>query len=198
MGSASKRVSSDIIKWSFTISKGVGLTEISNGYKMIENDLKLTLKELKSAGISDTEITVQPVNLWNTYGEGSQVIGYNLQQKINITSKDIERIEKLAVNPSVLYDQGIIITYSSIDFYISELSKLKVELLSNAIEDARARAEGIAKSSKTKIGRLISARSGVFQITEPYSTEVSDYGIYSVSTKEKDITITVHATFLIE
>jgi hypothetical protein len=35
------------------------------------------------------------------------------------------------------------------------------------------------------------------QITEPYSTEVSDYGIYSTSTREKNITVTVSVSFTI-
>ena len=43
----------------------------------------------------------------------------------------------------------------------------------------------------------MAARAGVFQITEPYSTEVSDYGVHNTSTRVKEITVTVHATFLL-
>jgi hypothetical protein len=35
----------------------------------------------------------------------------------------------------------------------------------------------------------------VFQITEPYSTDVSDYGIYSTATRRKNVTVTVTASF---
>ncbi len=39
------------------------------------------------------------------------------------------------------------------------------------------------------------ANVGVFQITEPYSTEISDYGVFDTNTKEKDITVTMNVTF---
>jgi hypothetical protein len=38
----------------------------------------------------------------------------------------------------------------------------------------------------------------VFQITEPFSTEVTDYGVHSTSTRSKEITVTVHATFSVD
>jgi hypothetical protein len=45
------------------------------------------------------------------------------------------------------------------------------------------------------LGKLREARAGVFQITEPYSTEVSDYGIYNTGTKQKSISVTLTAYF---
>ena len=56
-------------------------------------------------------------------------------------------------------------------------------------------AEEIAKSTGDRIVHIVSARAGVFQITEPYSTEVADYGIYNTMTKKKDITVTVSTVF---
>jgi hypothetical protein len=35
----------------------------------------------------------------------------------------------------------------------------------------------------------------VFQITEPYSTEVSGFGVHNTATRQKEITVTVHASF---
>lgn len=64
--------------------------------------------------------------------------------------------------------------------------------------DTRRRAEEIAKNSGMSIEKMVSARAGVFQITEPYSTEVTDYGVYSTSTREKDVTVTVTASFVVE
>src|SRR5690606_32121047 len=61
--------------------------------------------------------------------------------------------------------------------------------------DAQRRAEEIAGSAGSRVGDVISARAGVFQITEPYSTEVSGMGMYSTSTRRKEITVTVHGDF---
>jgi hypothetical protein len=35
----------------------------------------------------------------------------------------------------------------------------------------------------------------VFQITEPYSTDVSDYGYYNTDTRTKSISVTVTTKF---
>ena len=67
-----------------------------------------------------------------------------------------------------------------------------------ATVDAKARALEIAKSSGNKVCGLLSARSGVFQIRKPLSTDISDYGIYNTSSKEKEIAVTVTATFKIK
>ncbi|CAO81471.1 conserved hypothetical protein [Candidatus Cloacimonas acidaminovorans str. Evry] len=56
-------------------------------------------------------------------------------------------------------------------------------------------AKNITGSGNTKLGKLREARAGVFQITEPYSTEVSDYGIYNTSTRSKSISVTLTAIF---
>jgi hypothetical protein len=42
---------------------------------------------------------------------------------------------------------------------------------------------------------MISGRAGVFQINEPYSTDVAASGMYSTSTKAKEISVIVHAVF---
>jgi len=39
---------------------------------------------------------------------------------------------------------------------------------------------------------------GVFQITSPNSTQVSDYGVYDTSTLNKDVTAVVNVTFALK
>ncbi|HNQ44545.1 MAG TPA: SIMPL domain-containing protein, partial [Candidatus Cloacimonadota bacterium] len=73
--------------------------------------------------------------------------------------------------------------------------ELKKQLLAEATADAVARAQEISGSAKTRLGKMREARAGVFQITEPYSTDVSDYGIYNTSTRQKSISVTLTAVF---
>jgi hypothetical protein len=68
-------------------------------------------------------------------------------------------------------------------------------LLSSVVRDVRRRAEEIAESGGLKVGKVISARSGVAQVLAPNSVEISDYGTYDTSTKEKEIMLTVNVTF---
>ncbi|CCU78849.1 hypothetical protein HSACCH_00942 [Halanaerobium saccharolyticum subsp. saccharolyticum DSM 6643] len=40
-------------------------------------------------------------------------------------------------------------------------------------------------------------RSGIFQITEPYSTDASSMDIYNTSSRDKEISVTAHLVFSI-
>jgi hypothetical protein len=77
------------------------------------------------------------------------------------------------------------------------LSDLRVSLLGDALKDAKARANEIARASNQNIGKLKSASSGVVQVLAPNSTDTSDYGTYDTSTINKDISVTVRATFVV-
>jgi hypothetical protein len=70
-----------------------------------------------------------------------------------------------------------------------------VELLASAVNDAKARAEQLALAGGKKIGVLKSASSGVVQVMSENSVEVSDYGMYDTSKINKEIMVTVKASF---
>lgn len=197
VGSATERFESDIIKWRISISRSVGLDEIRNGYTLIKNDLQVVTDELKSRGINEKDITIQPVNTSQRYDNNGQPVGYELQQGLFVVSGDISKVENLALNPGALFER-VFISQSYLEYYFSKLSDIKKQLLAEATKDAGRRAEEIAQNAGAEIDNIESARSGVFQITEPYSTEVSDYGIYSTSTRLKDITVTVRVSFTLK
>jgi len=71
-------------------------------------------------------------------------------------------------------------------------------LLALATKDAHDRALSMAEAVGSDIGAVRSAKMGVFQITRPYSTDVSDYGIYDTSWIEKQITAVVRVTFAVK
>ncbi|HOE91948.1 MAG TPA: SIMPL domain-containing protein, partial [Candidatus Cloacimonadota bacterium] len=93
------------------------------------------------------------------------------------------------------YNKGIMLRSSNIEYYISELPQIKHNIIAEATKDAKIRAMKVADSSGGKVGKIISARVGVFQITEPLSTEVASYGIYSTSSKQKQISVTVSTEY---
>ena len=197
VGAATKRFDSDIIKWRITIMRSTGPIGMKEGYSLIGNDLKVITAYFKANGLSEREITIQPVNANPVYGQngGGSPSGYTIQQSVFVSSKAISRIEAMALNPKELFNSGVLIQSSSLEYYCSGLSEIKKQLLAAATTDARSRAEKIASSSGDRVGKISAARVGVFQITEPYSTEVADYGIYNTATKAKDITVTMNVTF---
>ena len=84
------------------------------------------------------------------------------------------------------------------EYYYSKLPEARVELLANAVADSKARAEQLAKAGGKAIGPLQSASSGVVQVMAPNSVEVSDYGMYDTSSINKEIMVTVKASFEIK
>jgi hypothetical protein len=99
------------------------------------------------------------------------------------------------LHPSDLISLGISPQSSTLEYFYSGIDALKHDLLAGASADARTRAGEIVMGTERSVGALTAARAGVFQIREPYSTEVAGYGMHSTSTRKKEITVTVHATF---
>jgi len=195
VGAATKRYDSDIVKWRISVGRQTGLGDASAGYSDTRKAFEGLMAELKRAGISDKDVSVQPINRNPTYDNSGNHTGYNFNQSVYVISSDLATIEKLALNPDEMFQKGVALQSSSLEYYFSKLPDIKKELLAEATRDAKQRAVEIAKNSGSGIGSMRTARAGIFQITEPYSTEVSDYGIYNTSTRQKDVTVTVTAEF---
>ena len=67
--------------------------------------------------------------------------------------------------------------------------------LAAATTDARRRADILVRGLGGSLGGMRSSSLGVFQITPRNSTDVSDYGINDTSTRDKQVTAVVSATF---
>ena len=194
VGSASERFQSDIAKWRLTLARQVGDFELAQGYAALRADLERVVSHIRAAGIDSSAISVQPVNSHPYWGREGVREGYNLTQSLYVVSNNPASLEKLALNPGDMLGSGVALEQSYLEYYYSGIAEVKRSLLAEATEDARLRAAEIA-GGEDRLGGMISGRAGVFQITEPYSTEVSGGGIYSTATKEKEISVTVHATF---
>lgn len=194
-GAATKRFESDVVKWRITVGRSVGLADTRTGYAQTRSDYEALMTELRAAGINDKDISVQPINRNPMYDSNGNMTSWSFAQSVYVISSDLPTIEKLALNPDTLFTRGVSLQSSTLEYYFSKLADIKKELLANATRDARERAAEIARNSGARLGTVVSARSGIFQITEPYSTEVTDYGIYNTSTRQKDVTVTVTTEF---
>ena len=128
-------------------------------------------------------------------GCANTVIAYRLMQNVEVNSSDVQQITAVAHNASALINQGVVFASRNLEYYYSKLPELRVQLFAQATRDAQARAEQIAASSGARVGHLISASTGVIQITAPNSTQISDQGTYDTTTIEKKVTGVVRAQF---
>ena len=71
-------------------------------------------------------------------------------------------------------------------------------MIGRATENARERAQNIAKKGNFRLGSIASVRVGIFQITPLHSTEVSDYGINDTTSIEKEIKSVVEIKYFVK
>ena len=197
-GSAKQSVSADIVKWNGSFSRNVLASDLKVGYAQMKNDEAVLSKFLKDNGIVDAEMTISPVSMQQQYNynkTSNTPDEYTLMQNVTVQSSDIQKIKTLSKNTQSVIDQGVIFSATSPEYYYSKLPEARVTLLPEAMKDAQVRAESIAQSTGKRVGILKSASMGVVQVMQPNSIDISDYGNYDISTVEKEIMITVKASF---
>jgi len=195
VGSATQPFVADIVKWRFTVSRPVSDAGLREGYAQLRADVQHFRELVRARGLPDSALIVQPPTAQPMWGREGVRTGYTLQQPVFIISARIADVEPLALDPAAVLRDGAALEFSQLEYFYSGIARLKQELLSIATRDAHERAAQIAENTDSRVGKIITARSGVFQITEPYSTEVSGLGMNSTATRQKEITVTVHASF---
>jgi len=198
VGAATEGFESDIVKWNITFEENTDLVNIRDGYRNIQEKRDRLIAILKIQGITEEDININPITTQKRWNRDGEVVGYALNQLLFIISSEVEEIEGLALNPDELLDQNIFFQISSLEYFYSGIDTLKKNLLALATRNARERAEMILRESGHQAGKMIWSQAGVFQIIEPYSTEVQSYGIYNTSSRKKEIKVTVHAQFLVQ
>ncbi len=198
VGAATRRFDSDIVKWRITLGRRVSPQQLRGGYAEMKGDVDRLVERFRAQGLPDSAVSLQPPNANPIFDRSGELTAYQVNQSLFVVSDDIDRVEGWALDPGDLLAAGLVLEGSQLEYYYAALDGIKRDLLAAATRDARARAERIAGSSDRHAGRLVDARAGVFQITEPYSTEVAAYGIHNTGTRRKEITVTVHASFTLD
>lgn len=196
-GSAKQSVTADTAKWVLSTSRIVPESGVISAYASVSaNALKIKEYLIKN-GIATDGVAISPVFVDEYWSGNNQVRQLNVHQDITVTSKDVHKIKTLSENLGNLAQQGVTFSPQSPQYFVSNLPELRVSLLGQAVTDAHRRAEEIGKSTGQTVGKLKSASSGVVQVVQSNSIDVSDYGQYDTSTIEKDVMVTVRAVFLV-
>lgn len=197
-GSAKQAVTADIVKWHASFSRTVTASGLKAGYAQMKADETVVSKFLKDNGITDAELTISPVSMQEQYNYNKPTgapAEYSLVQNVTVQSTDIQKVQTISKGTQTVIDQGVIFSAYSPEYYYSKLPEIRVTLLPAAMKDAQTRAESIAQSTGKKVGVLKSASMGVVQVMQPNSIDISDYGNYDTTTVDKEIMITVKASF---
>ena len=163
--------SSDLIVWEGRF--GSQNIDLKQAYLTLESNKSTIDKYLTKKGINTNQLVYSAVKtnqknkrIYSSSGDyiGEKFSGYELTQSVQIESKEVDKIEKVAREITELLNQGVEFYSESPRYYYTKLADLKIEMISKATKDARIRAEKISEFSGGELGELESANMGIFQI----------------------------------
>ena len=197
-GSAKTSATADNVVWTLNVS--LTRQTVSDAVTKVGSDVAAVTKYLTDGGISANELTLGSVSTFanEQYVNGNntgKILNYRASRDVVVRSKDVKLVSKLSQGIGSILQTGVSVNNYGPQYYLSTLPKLRPQLLEKAMKDAKVRAVAITKAVGGKVGAVQAVRSGVFQVTTPDSTQISDSGSYDTSSIEKTVTSTVSVTF---
>jgi hypothetical protein len=107
-------------------------------------------------------------------------------------------VATLAGDLTGLLNDGVPVTGQAPQYLYAKLPEIRGPLLADATRDARERADEIVTAAGATVGRIKAVQVGVFQVRRRQSTDVSDYGMYDTSDRNKDVTAVLRVTFALD
>lgn len=197
---------SDFIVWGGSLH--VESRDVISGYAKIESDRQKVLDYITSKGIDPSSVVFQFVNVYeqtepvyNAQGNyaGSRFKCYSLNQSFTIESKDVDKVENISREISSLIAKGVSIDAQMPSYYYTGLDDVKLSLIEKASADALARANNILRNAGGRLGRVMSARLGVFQITGANTNEeFSAGGSFNTTNRNKKARVTIRVEYRVK
>jgi uncharacterized protein len=197
-GSARKPIGSDLVQWELEV-KGEAGTEVAAAYKARTAATSL-LGFLRKAGIAPKDISpevVQSEVVTTRIDKKHTRTTYIVSQGYGVSSRQIDVVAGAATRLGTLLEQGIDVSAQPLAYISTNLDAAKLDALAAATAEARRRAEILVRGLGGHLGGMRASSLGVYQITPRNSTEISDYGVNDTSSRLKDVTAVVSATFAV-
>jgi uncharacterized protein len=196
-GSATETVAADYARLVITVDTNTSMSGQQAGLDRLTTGSEHIISLLTKQGFEDVESPAAQVQAQYIYPQNSQPVqtGYAIYRQVIVRSADVDLVAKLANEIGPLTGTGYQVSTQGLELTYQKLNEMRVKLLTEAIKDAHARAEAIAKESGRNVGALRSASSGIVQVLSEGSVDISDYGTYDTQSKRKEVMVTVRATF---
>lgn len=207
-GSATQRIVSDLIEWEASVSHSA--SKRADAYRATKADVEATVAYLEDQGIPKEDIRVGSASVnayYETYYEqigdtpvsNSRLAGYTAYQSVTVTSQKVELVERVSREVTALLDRNIPIESETPRYHYTGLEGLKIEMLAEAADNARQRADQIlASAGDAERGDLVATHMGVININPANSSATSWEGNNDKSSYEKDIITIVHVTYEVD
>ena len=205
-GSASCDFESDLIVWRGGYT-AYGTTA-QEAYRKLSKDADAVKKYLLENGVTEDEMTFGAISMsqrW-TYeynDDGYEIAryedGYDLYQDISVTSSDVDKVDSISRDVTQLIESNVQFTSYSPEYYYKKLDELKLQLIEESTINAKERIDIMAEGTGAKLGDLLNANLGVFQITAQNTNSDYSYGgAFDTSSRFKTASITVKLNYSVQ
>lgn len=206
-GSAEKLVKSDTAKVTIEAKRRADNGGESTVFqsKALNNDADLIKNYLISKGFKADEIQLSTqgsadVCKYNPrvgYADCNYGIdGQDLWVAVIVNTSNVELANKVAggfIGDMASKMQNVKV--SSVEYFYNKLKDDRADMMSLATQNALERARAVARAGGSSLGAIREASTGVIQVTQVNSSDISDYGTYDTSTVDKKITAVVRVSF---
>ena len=197
-GSARVPISADLGRWRFSIQ--AQRADPAAAARALRREVGSVRAYLRAGGMTGTAVREPPLvtaQVSRRVARRRFVTEYRITQRFEVTTRDVDRLERLAGSVSDLLAQGLPVAIGSISYVSTRLDQARIQALEAATANARDRAKTIVDGLDGSLGPVRSAQLGVYQIVPRNSTAIADYGINDTTTREKDVIAVVTVTFAV-
>ncbi len=172
-GLAEREVNADKVTWPL-VYKELG-NDPAEMYDLLTQKNKKVLAFLKSAGIKESDISVNPPVISDRQADnyGNEIMNYRYKATsvITVTSTEVDKVRTLMRRQSELMKQGIALVSeeygsNSVVYEFTGLNKVKPDMIEEATKNARKTAQKFADDSGSSLGEIRNAQQGQFSIED--------------------------------
>lgn len=172
-GLAEREVQADLGVWPVQVTiTGNDLAQLK---REIDGQKNRVNRFFEEQGFTAEEFTAGPTNIQdgqaNIYG-GNQNARYRYIAQMEFTARsgNLEKLQNALTASLELVSDGILIgsrdTWRPIQYLYTKLNDIKPQMIEEATKNAREVAEKFAMDSNSEVGKIKSARQGIFSITD--------------------------------
>lgn len=172
-GLCEKEVNANKVTWPI-VTKEMG-NDLGSIYTKIQNSNQTIITFLKSNGLTDNEISVNPPSVYDRIADrysNEQAIQYRYQvtNVVVVTSDKVDQVRALIQKQTELLRQGIAVVAGDYNYQttyeFTGLNAIKPEMIAEATANARNAADKFAADSHSNLGKIKTASQGQFSIED--------------------------------
>ena len=170
-GLAEREVPASIAIW--TLSYSATDDQLAEVDRKLAEGAAVVKEFLKGAGFDEADIALQPPSLrdysMETRDKDAQAPAarFSASQSVLLRTKTVQSVKAAVSATSSLIRKGLMLgTVSEPRFFFEDLNSVKPGMIEEATKNARVAGEQFARDSNTRLGHLLNASQGWFQVID--------------------------------